>query len=95
MYWQDMVVWLLDMEKICSIKCPVFNVGSDKEINIDEILDTFEEIGSKITKRKNISKELDYYVPNVSNIQNNLSLSYEQSFKTNLINTINELKNIK
>ena len=95
MYWQDMVKWLLVMEKKCSVKCPIFNVGSDKEINIDEILDTFEEIGAKVSKRKNINEEIDYYVPNVSNFQQKLSLSYEQNFKKNLINTINEIKNIK
>lgn len=95
MYWQDMVKWLLELEKVCSIKCPIFNLGSDIEINIDEILNTFEEIGSEVIKRDNIIKDLDYYVPDIYKIKNSLSLDYEKDFKTNLLKTINEIKNFK
>tara|TARA_B100000575_G_C23086572_1_gene626234 strand:+ start:595 stop:1521 length:927 start_codon:yes stop_codon:yes gene_type:complete len=95
MYWQDMVKWLLELEKVCSTKCPIFNLGSDIEINIDEIINTFEEIGSKVIKRGNINKDLDYYVPNISKIKNILSLDYEKDFKLSLLKTINEIKNIK
>lgn len=95
MYWQDMVTWLLELEKVCSIKCPIFNLGSDIEINIDEILNTFEEIGSEVIKRDNIIKDLDYYVPDIYKIKNSLSLDYEKDFKISLLKTINEIKNIK
>ena len=95
MYWQDMIKWLLELEKVCSIKCPIFNLGSDIEINIDEILNTFEEIGSEVIKRDNIIKDLDYYVPDINKIKNSLSLDYEKDFKTNLLKTINEIKNFK
>lgn len=95
MYWQDMVKWLLELEKVCSIKCPIFNLGSDIEINIDEILNTFEEIGSEVIKRDNIIKDLDYYVPDIYKIKNSLSLDYEKDFKISLLKTINEIKNFK
>ena len=90
-----MVKWLLELEKVCSIKCPIFNLGSDIEINIDEILNTFEEIGSEVIKRDNIIKDLDYYVPDIYKIKNSLSLDYEKDFKISLLKTINEIKNFK
>ena len=94
MFWQDMVEWLIMIAGKSSSNCPVYNVGSDKEISIDEMLQIFEEIGGIISKRENISNEFDYYVPSVDKSINELNLKLNRNFKDNLLKTLEDIKNI-
>ena len=93
MYWEDMVEWLLTIANISSKECPIFNVGSDKELSIDDILQTFKELGAETQVRKNVTNDLDYYVPNIDKAKLDLNLKISTDFKKNLIKTINDVKN--
>ena len=94
MYSDDMVRWLVSLEKVCSNRCPIFNVGSDQEISLDKILYTFTKVRSKVKKRKKLIDYYDYYVPDISKIQNTLNLKYENNFEKILKKTIKNVKNI-
>ena len=93
MYWEDMVEWLLTIANISSKECPIYNVGSDKELSIDNILQTFKELGAETQVRKNVTNDLDYYVPNIDKAKLDLNLKISTDFKKNLIKTINDVKN--
>lgn len=93
MYSEDMVEWLMTIGNISSTECPIYNVGSDIELSIDNILETFKEFGAKISVRQNITNDLDYYVPNVDKAKFDLNLKFSNDFKLNLIKTINDVKN--
>ena len=71
----DLVNWLIVILKNSNKNCPVFNVGSDKGINIRVLGKKISKIFKKKLRIKKIRKlESDYYVPSINKAKKLLKL---------------------
>ena len=88
----DLVNWLIVILKNSNKKCPIFNVGSDKAINLRKLGKKIAKVFNKVLKLKKIKKnQLDYYVPSVNKAKKLLKLK----ISINLNDSINSFKNIE
>ena len=75
MHSDDMSNWLITILKNSNIKCPIYNVGSNKVINLKDLTKKIAIItNKKISLKSNKSKKFDYYVPSISKAYKNLNL---------------------
>ena len=64
MYSDEMCKWLIRILRNSNVKCPVYNVGSDKETSIYKIAHKLSrKYNLSFSSKKNGIKEMDYYVP--------------------------------
>ncbi len=71
----DMVEWLIIILKRSNKKCPIFNVGSDKAINLRLLGKKIAKIFNKKIKLKKIKNlDTDYYVPSINKARKALKL---------------------
>tara|TARA_B100000787_G_scaffold97812_1_gene72164 strand:- start:133 stop:1032 length:900 start_codon:yes stop_codon:yes gene_type:complete len=71
----DLVDWLMVILKKSNKSCPIFNVGSDRAINIKLLGKKIAKIFHKKFKLKKIKKfETDYYVPSINKAKKLLKL---------------------
>jgi nucleoside-diphosphate-sugar epimerase len=75
MHSDDLSNWLITILKNSNTKCPIYNVGSDKVINLKSLT---EKIGIMTNKKISIkikkSKKFDYYVPSITKAYKELNL---------------------
>jgi nucleoside-diphosphate-sugar epimerase len=94
MYENDLVVWLFRIVKNASLNCPIYNVGSDQEINIRNLafyLSNKYKLTLKIKKIK-LSFE-DRYLPSILKAKKELNLKLQYSNFRAINEVIKELKN--
>ena len=90
MHAHDMCEWIIKIIKTSSIKCPIYNVGSDKIVNIKDLINFLnKKYKSKIFLNKNKSKKLDFYIPNTNLIKNKLKLRTTINFKDAISSLVN------
>jgi nucleoside-diphosphate-sugar epimerase len=75
MHSDDLSNWLIAILKNSNTKCPIYNVGSDKIINLKSLTEklgimTNKKILFKIKK----SKKFDYYIPSINKAKKELKL---------------------
>tara|TARA_B110000483_G_scaffold158213_1_gene187752 strand:- start:130 stop:1032 length:903 start_codon:yes stop_codon:yes gene_type:complete len=75
MHSDDLSKWLITILKNSNTKCPIYNVGSDKVINLKDLTKKIgimsnKEISVKIKK----SKKFDYYIPSINKAYKKLNL---------------------
>jgi dTDP-glucose 4,6-dehydratase len=71
----DLVNWLITILKKSNRNCPIFNVGSDKAINLRLLGIKIAKIFNKKIKLKKIKKlNTDYYVPSINKAKKLLKL---------------------
>ena len=71
----DMSEWLIVILKRSNKKCPIFNVGSDKAINLRSLGKKISKIFNKKIKLKKIKDlDTDYYVPSIDKVKKTLKL---------------------
>jgi len=71
----DLINWLIVILKNSNKNCPVFNVGSDKEINLKLLGQKIAEIFNKKLVSNNIqNRKNDYYVPSIKKAKKHLKL---------------------
>ena len=75
MHSDDLSNWLITILKNSNTKCPIYNVGSDKVINLKSLtkkigIMTNKEISIKIKK----SNKFDYYAPSINKAYKKLNL---------------------
>ena len=71
----DLVNWLIIILKKSNKNCPIFNVGSDKAINLRLLGKKIAKIFNKKIKLKKIKKlNIDYYVPSINKAKKILKL---------------------
>ena len=90
MYSDDLVRWLLKILDHSNIKCPIYNVGSDNKILIQQIvkiLARWYNLNFDIPKFTN--KINDYYIPNIYKTKKNLKLKNNYASVDAIIKTIN------
>ena len=75
MHSDDLSNWLITILKNSNSKCPVYNVGSDKIVNLKDLakkigIMTNKKISIKIKK----SNKFDYYIPSITKAYKDLNL---------------------
>ena len=90
MHSDDLSNWLITILKNSNTKCPIYNVGSDRVINLKNLtkkigIMTNKKISIKIKK----SNKFDYYIPSVLKAKKQLNLKNSISLKDALSSTIN------
>ena len=94
MYENDLVVWLFRIVKNASLNCPIYNVGSDQEINIRNLafyLSNKYKLPLKIKKIK--SSFEDRYLPSILKAKKELNLKLQYSNFRAINEVIKRLKN--
>lgn len=89
MHANDMCKWMITIIKKSSIKCPIYNVGSDQKVDIQELINFLNnKYKSKILININRKKK-DFYIPNVNLVKNKLKLKITINFKDAIKSLIN------
>lgn len=75
MYADDLVEWLMTIAEKSRTSSPVYNVGSDQSILIDELAQKISTIfGQNAPMYSHESDYIDRYVPNIDKAKNELNL---------------------
>ena len=92
MYADDLVDWLIKIAKHSKLNCPIYNVGSDKPINVRDLAKKIGKIFKKPLKfKKSTNKEIDYYVPNIRKAKRELNLKINYNLIRSIYLTIKYL----
>lgn len=94
MHEDDLVVWLFKILKRANISCPIYNVGSDQEINIRKLalyLSNKYKLPIKLKKIK--SNFEDRYLPSIHKSKKEINLKLQYSNYKAINKVINGLKN--
>jgi nucleoside-diphosphate-sugar epimerase len=93
MYSDDLVVWLMTILDSSDNTCPIYNVGSDEPILIDQLARNISKIfGLSSDDIKYTSELAERYIPNIEKAKKNLNLSINYSLSHALITTIDRIK---
>ena len=90
MYSDDLVRWLLKILDHSNTKCPIYNVGSNNKILV-------QQIAKILARRYNLNVDIpkftnkinDYYIPDVYKAKKNLKLKNNYTSAEAIIKTIN------
>jgi dTDP-glucose 4,6-dehydratase len=89
MYADDLVKWLMTLAENANPQCPVYNVASDKEVEIKELADIVANIFNvRIKSSENSTKHVDRYIPSVEKADNELSLRNDYELKGSILKSI-------
>ena len=93
MYSDDLVIWLTKILLNSNNSCPIYNVGSDKKIEIKKLAKIIAKIFNKQIKVKKIvmKNKIDKYIPNISKTRKELSLKLTYNLKKSILFTINQI----
>ena len=93
LFSDDLVNWLLRINLNSNKNCPIYNVGSDKKIEIKDLAKIIGNLFSKDIKiKKKINdKKIDLYVPNINKIKKKLNVKITYNLKEAIISTITRL----
>ncbi len=88
MHANDMCRWLLKIVKNSSIKCPIYNLGSDKKIDLYKLIKFLnKKYKSKIFIKNKENKKVDFYIPSINLAKSRLKLKNTIKFE-NAINSL-------
>ena len=82
MHETDMCRWIIKIAHTSSTKCPIYNIGSDKIVNLKDLaiyLASKNNVNVIIKKTK--TNMLDFYVPSTNLAKRNLKLKTTINFK--------------
>jgi|TARA_B100001057_G_C22830368_1_gene943157 nucleoside-diphosphate-sugar epimerase len=92
MHSDDMCKWILKILKNASSKCDIFNIGSDKSINIKNFIKFFNKnYDAKIKIKKNLLNKTDFYVPSTSLVRKKLKLKNTINFNHAIKSLVNKI----
>jgi dTDP-glucose 4,6-dehydratase len=93
MYADDLVEWLMKISEKSNPSCPIYNVGSDQSILIDELSQKISSIfGQNAPMYSHESDYIDRYVPNIDKAKNELNLKNKYHLDDAIKLTIKLLK---
>ena len=94
MHEHDLVVWLFKILKRANINCPIYNVGSDQEVNIRKLaLYLSKKYKLPIQLKKIKSNFEDRYLPSIHKSKKELNLKLKYSNYRAINEVIKKLKN--
>ena len=90
MYADDLVEWLLTLGSNSNPKCPIYNVGSDKEYEIRDLASTVSEIFDVNIQTVELNKDAiqDRYIPSIEKAKIELGLKIKYSLKESILMSI-------
>ncbi len=92
MHSDDMVKWLIQILKKSNNECPIYNLGSDKTINLRTLTKNIAVlVRKKPLLKKILSKKFDYYVPSITKAKKQLKLKISISLNDAINSTIKSL----
>ena len=75
MHSNDLVEWLIKIIKKSNKQCPIYNVGSDRVINLRDLTRRISKLSNKKCNINKISSnDWDYYVPSIAKAKKRLNL---------------------
>jgi dTDP-glucose 4,6-dehydratase len=90
MYADDLVKWLMTLAENANPQCPVYNVASDKEVEIKELANIVANIFNvNIKSSENGTAHVDRYIPSVKKADNELGLRNDYNLKESILTSIN------
>ena len=90
MHANDMSKWLFRLVQTSSTKCPIYNIGSDKIINIEKLVSFLNiKYNSKIMIKKNNEKKIDFYIPSTNLVKKKFKLKTTINFNHAISSLIN------
>jgi nucleoside-diphosphate-sugar epimerase len=93
MYADDLVEWLMKISEKSNPSCPIYNVGSDQEILIDDLA---SKIGDFFHQKTDILphsyEDVDRYIPDISKAKGNLDLNLKFNLDKAISTTIESIK---
>ena len=90
MHADDLSNWLIYILKKANKTCPIYNVGSDKKINLKLLGQKISKIFKKKFKSNQINNQnIDYYVPSINKAKKILNLKISINLNDALNSTIN------
>ena len=94
MHSDDASNWLINILKNSNSKCPIYNVGSNKVINLKNLTKKIAKItGKKISIKSNKTKKFDYYAPSITKARKELNLEISINLNdalNSIIKTLND-----
>ena len=91
MYADDLVKWLMTLAENSNSQCPIYNVASDKEVEIKELAGIIANIFNvRIKSSENITKHVDRYMPSVKKADNELGLRNSYKLKKSILMSVNK-----
>jgi len=92
MHSDDLAKWLITILKKSNKKCPIYNVGSDKVINLKKLTKIIAKlVNKKPNLKKILSKKYDYYAPSIAKAKKELNLKISIDLNHALKSTIKSL----
>ena len=93
MYADDLVEWLLAITVNANSTCPIYNVGSDNEIEIRDLANIISQIFNVNIKTVEINKNaiVDRYIPSIEKAKKELGLSNHYGLKESILMSIDGL----
>ena len=92
LYSDDLVEWLIKIVISSKISCPIYNVGSDKKIEIQKVAEIIGHFFNKPVKcmfKKRSKINEDKYIPNINKTKDKLKLKINYNLKQSIYLTIN------
>ena len=92
MHSDDLCRWLLKILKSSNTNCPIYNVGSDQQVNLSKLgMILAKKYKNQISFKKNKVNKIDYYVPSILLAKKKLKLKITIS----TLDAINSVINLK
>lgn len=93
MHADDLVEWLMAIASASSSKCPVWNVGSEENILIDELAHVVGRYCEVTNAKSNyLIDKIDRYVPSTENARRDLGVVIKLNLSTAISKTIEAIK---
>ena len=85
MHSDDMIRWILTILSNSSSKCPIYNVGSNESISIQNLAKLVGRIlKTKVKIRQPSNKKIERYIPIIKKAQKELNLKLNYNLITSL-----------
>ena len=93
MYADDLVEWLMTIADKSNPSCPIYNVGSDQEILINDLASKIGDFFHQETDMlPHSSDDVDIYIPDISRAMKDLKLHLKYNLDEAISSTVESIK---
>ena len=93
MYADDLVEWLMTIVDHASPECPVYNVGSDQAILIEDLaIELSKNYSIKVDVHLTTDAKVDRYIPSIAKAKSRLGLHLKYDLMTSVRETIKQIE---
>jgi nucleoside-diphosphate-sugar epimerase len=93
MYADDLVEWLMTIAEKSNASCPIYNVGSDQEILINDLaLKIGNLFNQEVDYEPFTSDYIDRYIPDISKAKKELNLNLEYDLIRTIITSVERIR---